>query len=62
MINSGRMKWAGHVARVGERGGEVYTRFWWANLKERNHVEGPGIDRWIILKSGVETGAWTRLI
>jgi len=28
----------------------VYTGFWWANLRERNHLEDPGIDRRIILK------------
>jgi len=26
-----RMRWAGHVARMGR--GEVYTRFWWGNLR-----------------------------
>ena len=26
-----RMKWAGHVACMGRR--EVYTRFWWENLR-----------------------------
>jgi hypothetical protein len=28
-----RMRWARHVARRGRR--EVYTGFWWGNLKER---------------------------
>ena len=31
-------------------GGEVPTGFWWGNLKERDHSEGPGIDGRIILK------------
>jgi len=22
----------------------VHTRFWWRNLRERNHLEDPGID------------------
>jgi hypothetical protein len=39
---------AGHVACRGR--GEVYTRFQWANLKEGNHLEDPGIDGTIILK------------
>jgi len=28
-----RMRWVGHVARMGVRG--VYTGFWWGNLRER---------------------------
>jgi hypothetical protein len=24
---------------------EVYTGFWWENLRERNHLENPGV-RW----------------
>jgi hypothetical protein len=28
--------------------GEVYTRLWWGNLRERDHLEDPGIDRRII--------------
>jgi hypothetical protein len=47
VIKSRRMKWAGHVARTGgERG--VY-RFWWENLRERDHLGGPGVDVRIIL-------------
>jgi len=35
--------------------GEVYSRFWWGNLRERDHLENPGIDgrtifRWIFHK------------
>ena len=33
----------------GERG-EVYTGFWWGNLRERNHLEYPGVDGRIILR------------
>jgi len=44
---------------------EVYIRFWWGNLRERHHLEGPGIDgmiilRWIFKKWDV--GACTGLI
>jgi hypothetical protein len=28
----------------------VYTGFWWGNLRERQHLEDPGIDGMIILK------------
>jgi len=31
-------------------GGEVYTGFWWGNLRERNHLEEPGGDGRIILR------------
>jgi hypothetical protein len=32
VIKSRRMRWAGHVARMGK--GEVCTEFWWENLRE----------------------------
>ena len=40
---------------------EVYTWFWWGNLKERDHLENPGIEgriilRWILRKWVV--GSW----
>jgi hypothetical protein len=41
------MRWAWHVARIGERRG-VY-RFWWGNLKERDHWGDPEVGRRIIL-------------
>ena len=36
VIKSRRMRYAGHVARMGERRG-VY-RVWWGNLRERDHL------------------------
>jgi len=30
--------------------GDVYTGFWWGNLRERDHLEEPGLDERIILK------------
>ena len=47
VIKSRRIRWAGHVARMGNRRG-VY-RFWWGNLRERDHAEGGGVDWRIIL-------------
>jgi len=41
------MRWAEHVACVGERRG-VY-RVWWGNLRERDHLEDPDVDGSIIL-------------
>jgi len=31
-------------------GGEVYTGFWWGNLRERDHLEDPSVDGRIILR------------
>ena len=44
------------------RRGDVYTRFWWGNLRKIDHLEDPGIDgriilTWIFRKWDVE--AWT---
>ena len=45
-------------------GGEVYTVYWWGNLRERDHLENRGVDgriililRWIFRKWDV--GVWT---
>ena len=48
VIKSRRMRWAEHVASKGR--GEVYTRFWWGNLRERDHLGVPGVDGRIILR------------
>ena len=48
MIKSRRLRWAGHVARM--KRGEMYTTFWWENLREGDHFEDPGVDGRIILK------------
>jgi hypothetical protein len=50
-------------------GGVVIYRFWWGNLRERDHLEGPGIGgriilRWIIRRwdVGACTGTvWLRI-
>jgi hypothetical protein len=60
LINSRRMRWAGHVAQWGRV--EMYTGLWWGNLRERDHLEDPVVDgriiiRWIFSKWDV--GTWT---
>jgi hypothetical protein len=63
VIKSRRMRWAGHVARMGR--GEVHTGFWWGDLREGDHLEDPGVDERIILKwifKKWDRGAWTGLI
>ena len=47
VIKSRRMRWAGHVARMGEERGCI--RSWWGNRRERDHRGDLGIDGWIIL-------------
>ena len=48
VIKSRIVRWAGHVARMG--GEEKCIQcFVGGNLRERDHVEDPGVDRRIIL-------------
>jgi hypothetical protein len=37
IIKSRRMRWTGHVARMGRRG--MHIGYWWASQKERDHYE-----------------------
>jgi hypothetical protein len=46
LIESGRMRWVGFVARMGKI--QVHTGFWWGNLGERDNFEDPGVDGRII--------------
>jgi hypothetical protein len=48
VIKSRRIRWAGHVARMGR--GETYTGFLWGNLMERDHLEDAGVNERIILR------------
>ena len=64
VIKSRRMRWAEHVASKGRE--EVYTWFWWGNLRERDHLGDPGVDgmivlRWIFRKWNVGSMDWIEL-
>jgi len=62
VIKSRRMRWMRCVACMGR--GEAHTGFLWGNLKERDHLEKPGVDgriiiRWIFRKWDVEAWNWS---
>jgi hypothetical protein len=38
MMKSRRMRWAGHVARMGRRG--MHIGYWWVSQKEKDHYGG----------------------
>jgi len=42
VIKSRRLRWAGHVARMGEEMG--YIGFWWGNRREGDHWGDLGVD------------------
>jgi hypothetical protein len=48
MIKSKRMKWAGHIARMGRRG--MHIGCLWEVHKERDHWEDQDVGGWTILK------------
>ena len=62
VIKSRRMRWAGHVARMGEERGRIGS--WWGNRRERDHWGDLGVDGWIILgwiSRRWDVGMWTGL-
>ena len=67
VVKSRRMRWAGHVACMGQDRG--CTGCWWGSLRERAHfgdqvIDGRIILRWIFrkLEGVVETGwGWLKI-
>jgi len=62
VIKSRRMRWAGHVARMGKERGCIGS--WWGNRRERDHWGDVGVDGWLILERisrRWDVGIWTGL-
>ena len=62
VIKSRRMRWAGHVASMGEERGCIGTL--WGKQRERDHCGDLGVDGWIILgwiSRRWDVGIWTGL-
>ena len=62
MIKLGRMRWAGHVAHMGEERWCIGS--WWGNRMEGDHWGDLGVDGWIILGwifRRWDVGIWTGL-
>jgi len=47
VIKSRRIRWAGHVARMGEESECIGS--WWGNRREKDHLGDLGVDGWVIL-------------
>ena len=62
VIKSGKMRWRGMQHIWGSV--EVYTGFWWGNVRERDRFEDPGIEGKILRRifRKWDVGVWTGLI
>jgi hypothetical protein len=63
ILKSKRMRWAGHVARMGRRA--TLIDYWWESQTERDHKEDQDVDGWIILRCILEKWdgvMWTGLV
>jgi hypothetical protein len=47
IIKSRRIRWVGHVARMGRR--RTCIGYWWESQGERDHYEDLDVGGWIIL-------------
>jgi len=56
VIKWSRMRWAGHVARMGEERKCIGS--WWGNRREGDHWGDLGLDGWVILGWISRRGMW----
>jgi len=57
---SGKFRWEGHKVGMEER--RDICKFWWGNLRERDHLEEPCVDGILIFRSifrKLVVGTWT---
>ena len=54
-----RMRWAGHVALMGE--GRGAYRSWWEEVREIDHVEVLDVDGRMIIKIDIQKVGWGRM-
>jgi hypothetical protein len=47
-MKSRRTRWGRQAACMGEK--KVHRVSWWKNSREREHLEGPGVDGMVTLK------------
>ena len=62
VIKSRSLRWAGHVARMGEERGCIGS--WWGNRREGDHCRDLGLAGWIIIgriSRRWDVGIWTGL-
>jgi len=52
----------GHVARMEGGGGEMYTEFWWGNLREGDHLEDSGESGNITFKMRLKEMWWEGVV
>jgi hypothetical protein len=56
MVESRRMRWAGHITRMGRKG--IHIAFLWERQKERDHYEYLEVGGKIILKWILDRMGW----
>jgi hypothetical protein len=59
MIKYRRMRWAGHLARMGRTG--MHIGYSWGSQKETDHWENQDVVRWTILKWILDVMGWCGL-